>query len=186
MKDFSLSLSVPPNTQCPSCRQPQLYLLRENLHHSISTSISGPPVTTGSIVKYSAHTLHISCTDWQLSCAISTKVKGALYVHMYMFVHYYCNLRLVPSSIILLMSSVVSSICNCTRLLCITVEKGAGEPNHDFPELNRIILVLPDPCLSVFPVSSYRFRNLHTCDLLAAIPSPSRAPTISLGLNPRL
>ena len=129
MKDFSLSLSVPPNTQCPSCRQPQLYLLRENLHHSISTSMPGPPMTTGSIVKYSAHMSRISCTDWQLSCAISTKVKGALYVHMYMFVHYYCNLRLVlfmftctcsyinlrlvPSSIILLMSSVVSSICNC-------------------------------------------------------------------------
>jgi hypothetical protein len=65
LRAWLTQLGLGSGTQQLSTRQPQLYFLRENLHHSISTSISGPPVTTGSIVKYSAHTSRISCTSWQ-------------------------------------------------------------------------------------------------------------------------
>ena len=55
-KHSPVTLSIPPNTQCPSTIRPRLYFLLPNLLSSISTSAPGPPITAGWSIKYCAHT----------------------------------------------------------------------------------------------------------------------------------
>ena len=63
-----VNLSVPPNTQCPSTYRPRLYLRRPNLLSSISSSIPGPSILTGSSTKYWAQTSWMKL--YRLSCTL--------------------------------------------------------------------------------------------------------------------
>ena len=96
-KAFPLTLSIPPKTQCPSCQRPRLYFLLPNFDSSISTSTPGPPIMTGCLWRYSAHTSLIKLyQSTAVFCEIYSR-EMSMYTWLYNVatcIYLYCTIPL--------------------------------------------------------------------------------------------
>ena len=86
---FSVNLSIPPNTQCPSCHQPWLYFLLLNFESSISTSIPRPQICTRLSMKYLAQTCR---TKSYQSTAVGMDICWKKNEHAVYWSHYFGTL----------------------------------------------------------------------------------------------
>ena len=71
--------SIPPKTHCSRTRRPTLYLRRQNRLSSISTTMPGPPTTTGFARESARHKCLGRSSSNPPVCDCSCRARGAAY-----------------------------------------------------------------------------------------------------------